>query len=255
MAPGLGWPLTVAWGGGVAAGVLVALLLRQASGWRRLMLAGGFPVSALLSGLTSFTTGAASGLPAWAWLLPLLLLLLAYPLRAWRDAPLFPTPPTALLGLSSTVRLPLGARVLDAGCGLGHGLQALAREWPLATVEGIEWSWLLRCAAGWRCPRARVRQGDMWAGSWGPYALVYLFQRPESMARALAKARSEMAPGSWLLSLDFAVPDETPTAHISAPGKQALWLYQVGHDGQACTQPRPTPADNSSYKSAHLGGR
>ena len=50
--------------------------------WRRVFVAAGFPLSLAASGL-------ASGLPAWAWLAPLALLLLLYPLNTWRDAPVF----------------------------------------------------------------------------------------------------------------------------------------------------------------------
>ena len=57
---------------------------RGVSRARLLALALGFPVSLLLSG--------AATLPAWVWLLPLALALLVYPMHAWRDAPVFPTP-------------------------------------------------------------------------------------------------------------------------------------------------------------------
>ena len=42
--------------------------------------------------------------------------------------------------------------------------------------------------------------------------MVYLFQRPESMERAFAKATHELAPGCWLVSLEFAVPGRTADA-------------------------------------------
>jgi hypothetical protein len=219
------WPAALPWLAAAAAGALLALLPRGASGWRRLFMAGGFPVSAALSG--------AAALPAWAWLLPMALLLAAYPLRAWRDAPLFPTPIDALDGLAGRLPLPPGARVLDAGCGLGHGLAALRRAWPQARIEGIEWSGALRLAAALRCPWARVRRGDMWADDWHDCAVVYLFQRPESMARAWAKARAELAPGAWLLSLDFAVPGVEPTLALQRPGRQTVWAYRVGAAAQS----------------------
>jgi SAM-dependent methyltransferase len=212
-----GW----AWGAGTAAGVLSATVLRRASRWRRLIVALGFPASALAS-------GAAAQVPAWVWLLPMVLLLLAYPLRAWRDAPLFPTPAHGLEGLAQALPLPAGARVLDVGCGLGHGMAALRRQWPEARIEGVEWSGLLRLAAALRCPWARVRRGDMWADHWGPYAVVYLFQRPESMARAWAKARAEMAPGSHLVSLDFEVSGVQPLVALQHSGAQPVWVYRVG---------------------------
>ena len=118
------------------------------------------------------------------------------------------------------------ARVLDAGCGMGDGLQALRRAYPQARIEGIEWSWPLRLLCALRCPWARVRQGDMWRADWSGYQLVYLFQRPESMARAAAKARAELAPGAWLVSLEFPLPDTQPQAQLRLPGGRRVWLYQ-----------------------------
>ena len=239
-----------AWWAATGLGLGVALALRRASRWRRLMVGLGFPASVLLMAwaagpsatpaawwtvlpLSGASPGAAVGLPAWGWLLPALLLMGIYPLRAWRDAPLFPTPGGALRGLSGLAPLPAGARVLDAGCGLGHGLAALHAEYPLARIEGVEWSWPLRSASALRCPWSRVRQGDMWLGDWSGLALVYLFQRPESMARALAKAQAEMAPGSWLASLEFSAAGTEPTKVLQRPGAKPVWLYQIQPAGRA----------------------
>lgn len=109
---------------------------------------------------------------------------------------------------------------------MGDGLQALRRAYPQARIEGVEWSWPLRLLCALRCPWARVRQGDMWRADWSGYQLVYLFQRPESMARAAAKARAELAPGAWLVSLEFPLPDTQPQAQLRLPGGRRVWLYQ-----------------------------
>ena len=183
------------------------------------MIAAGFPLALALAG------GAA--VPAWAWLVPLVLLALVYPLNTWRDAPLFPTPPNALQSLAAQVPLAPGARVLDAGCGLGDGLRALRSAYPQARLEGVEWSWPLRFLCALRCPWAQVRRGDMWRTDWSAYQLVYLFQRPESMARAAAKAQAEMAPGTWLVSLEFAVPGVLPQAQLRLPGSRVVWIYRM----------------------------
>jgi hypothetical protein len=188
--------------------------------WRRAIVAGGFPLSLAAAGL-----GAA--LPAWAWLLPLALLLAAYPVGAWRDAPVFPTPRDALSGIAGHVPLAPGASVLDAGCGLGHGLRALRAAWPQARLAGIEHSGALALAARLRCPWARVERGDMWRASWAGHDLVYLFQRPESMVRALAKAQAEMRPGSWLVSLEFPVPGRAADAVLHGPGGRPAWIYRL----------------------------
>ena len=195
------------------------------SWWRRGLIAAGFPLSWLASGAS------AGAVPAWAWLVPLVLLLLVYPLNAWRDAPLFPTPRQALEALPGAALLAPQARVLDAGCGLGDGLRALRRAYPQARVEGVEWSRTLRLLCALRCPWARVQRGEMWAVDWGQYALVYLFQRPESMERAAAKARADMPPGAWLVSLEFAVPGVRPHAQLPLGGERVLWVYRLPLQG------------------------
>jgi SAM-dependent methyltransferase len=186
--------------------------------WRRSLVAIGFPLSALAVG---------AAVPAWSWLLALTPLLLVYPLRAWRDAPFFPTPALALEGLDKVIELAPGSRLLDAGCGVGHGLAALHRLWPLPAAQGIEWSRPLAWLAARRCPWAKVARGDMWAMPWRAFDLVYLFQRPESMARAWAKAQAEMVPGSWLVSLEFAVPGRAATARLGGASRRSVWIYRI----------------------------
>lgn len=233
------WPLPalLAWGGAwllfaglqrvaspvwallLACAVAAAASVLGSNWWRRALIAAGFPLALALTGVAA--------VPAWAWLVPLALLLCVYPLNAWRDAPLFPTPHHALQGLAGQVPLAPGARVLDAGCGLGDGLLALRQAYPDARIEGVEWSWPLRLLCALRCPWARVRRGDMWRADWSGYQLVYLFQRPESMARAAAKAQAEMAPGACLVSLEFAVPGVLPQAQLRLPGERVVWVYRM----------------------------
>ncbi len=203
----------------LACGVGVAGSLLAATWWRRGLIALGFPLSLALSG--------AAVLPGWAWLAPLAVLLLVYPLNAWRDAPLFPTPRGALGGLAALAPLPPDAAVLDAGCGLGDGLLALRADYPQARLHGLEWSWPLALLCRLRCPWARVRRGDIWAADWSAYQMVYVFQRPESMARAAAKAGAEMAPGGWLVSLAFEVPGQPASAHLPAFAGQGVWIYRI----------------------------
>ncbi len=230
-------PAWAALGLPTALGALAALLPWVATtAWRRVFVAGGFPLSVLAqsvqNGLPGQGGGFGAGMPSWLWLAPLALLLLAYPRRAWRDAPVFPTPRGALDALPAHIRLPDGARVLDAGCGMGDGLMALHAAlhpaWPQARLEGVEWSALWRGVSAWRCPWARVRRGDMWADDWAAFDLVYLFQRPETMPRAMAKAAQEMRPGSWLVSLEFEAIGWSPHARIDLAGGRPVWVYRLG---------------------------
>ncbi len=240
--PGLRWPVPalLAWAAAwlvfalaQVAGlpVLGALLLASAcggglgfageTGLQRIIIIFGFPLSLALSGLVD--------VPPWAWLLPLGFFLLVYPVRAWRDAPVFPTPAGALLGLEAHAPLFPGARVLDAGCGGGDGLKALREAYVTKALrlEGIEWSWPLRVICALRCPWANVRRGDIWRVHWSDYAMVYLFQRPESMPRAAAKATAQMSPGAWLVTLEFEAQSLMPQAKLLAKDGRTVWLYRA----------------------------
>jgi SAM-dependent methyltransferase len=227
-------------------GPLIALVLAATSGaalalfhqarWRRLIVALGFPLSLLISGLPG-------ELPAWIWLLPLLLLAFVYPRRTWGDAPLFPTPARALADLPAIAPLTADSRVLDAGCGVGDGLLGLHRVYPQVKLVGIEWSRLLVPLARWRCPWAQIGRGDMWKADWRTYSMVYVFQRPESMARVWAKACAEMREkDSWLVSLDFEVTGQMPIACVELTRGHSLWVYRPGAAASSA-QAHPVSAD------------
>ncbi|MDH5538682.1 MAG: class I SAM-dependent methyltransferase [Rhizobacter sp.] len=213
---------------GAPTGLAMGLALLLAAGsalfgatpWRRVFIGAGFPLSLAVSGL-------AASLPGWAWLLPLLLLVLLYPMNTWRDAPLFPTPQGALQGLDRQLKLPDAARIVDAGCGLGAGLIELRRVFPRARLFGLEWSWPLRLACALRCRFASVRRADIWAADWSGYDMVYLFQRPESMQAAADKAGAELKAGAWLVSLEFAAPGLVPQAVLEIGSQRKVWAYRA----------------------------
>jgi SAM-dependent methyltransferase len=203
---------------GLAALAGMAFALWGGTRWRRIVIGAGFPVS------LAAAWGAAA-LPAWSWLAAAAVLAWLYPRRAWRDAPLFPTPAGALDELAALAPLAPGTSVLDAGCGTGDGLRALRRAYPHARLAGTEWSAPLVAIARWRCRDAAVQRGDLWADDWSRHDLVYLFQRPDTMARAAEKARREMRRGGWLVSLEFAVPGWKPRHVIDGP--RPVYLYRI----------------------------
>ena len=203
-----------------------------ATRWRRAFIAAGFPLSFALSIGSAWMSSAAvegsvGAIPPWGWLLPLALLMALYPLKAWRDAPLFPTPRGALRELARAAPLAPGARIVDAGCGLGAGLRELRAAYPGAKLVGIEWSRLLVRVCAWRCGFAQVRRADLWAADWSGFQMVYLFQRPESMARAAQKAARELTPGAWLVSLEFEVPSCAPHAVVRCDDGRRVFVYRA----------------------------
>lgn len=210
---GPGWP-----GGLALLGVALACAALHRRPWRRAVVALGLPLALLLQ---------QAALPAGFWLVLALGLLALYPRRLWRDAPLFLTPAGALRELPLHWQAPPAARVLDAGCGSGAGLRALRAAVPEAKLAGTEASWPLALWARWRCPWAQVRRGDLWADDWAAFDLVYVFQRPESMAQVLVKARAELRPGACLLSLDFALPAQPARAQWASIGRHRVFLYRA----------------------------
>ena len=109
---------------------------------------------------------------------------------------------------------------------------ALARTAGLGQRLGLFWlSQRLRLsgagAGAWRCPWAVVRHGDMWSVPWVGHILGYLFQRPESRQRVAAKARAELRPCAWLVSLEFEAPALVPRARLAVPEGRPVWLYRA----------------------------
>jgi hypothetical protein len=249
---GLPWPLpaVLAWAMAWAVYLLVEPNLMAVvaalvpPGWvswktngltRRVCVLAGFPVSLMLVD--------ASLWPSWLWLLPAGVLLSLYPVRAWHDAPVFPTRASALDGLAQRLALPPECRLVDVGCGAGHGLIALGRQWPSARLTGVERSWPLVILSRWRCPHGAVHRADMWRHHWGHYDLVYVFQRPETMQRAWAKAMAEMKPGSYVVSLEFPVIGQQADDHFQHPGERPVWVYQIPKLPESQIQPPYKTAD------------
>ena len=207
----LAWLIATAWS--------LFLMRYGLTPMRRFLIAIGFPLSMLAA------IGTLS-IPTWVWPLLLVLVFLIYPKRAWQDAPLFPTPKDALGGMPVAAPLPADARILDAGSGLGDGLMALRKAYPHAQLNGMEMSWPLRFLSALRCPWAHIRQGDIWMADWSEYDMVYLFQRPETMPRAVQKAEIDLKRGAWLASLEFEARELQPEAIVQCPDGRPVWLYQ-----------------------------
>ena len=187
---------------------------------RKALIVLGFPLSMVASSATITA-------PPLGWLFLLGLIVLVYPRKAWRDAPLFPTPKKALIEVPEHIALPAGARILDAGSGMGDGLVALRNAFPRAELHGVEMSWPLRVLSALRCSFAKIRQGDIWLVDWRSFDMVYLFQRPESMPRAVEKAAAELRRGAWLVSLEFEARELEPQAVVYGRDGRPVWMYQV----------------------------
>jgi precorrin-6B methylase 2 len=153
------------------------------------------------------------------WFLAGFLLLASLSVGAARErVPLYLSNRAAHAALLAQLPARPGLRFLDAGCGIGGVVAAVAAARPDAHAEGIEsapLSWLIsRVRLGAR-RNATVRFGSLWHQDLTAYDVVYAYLSPAPMTRLWRKARAEMRPGSLLVSNAFVVPDVAPHAIIA----------------------------------------
>ena len=113
-------------------------------------------------------------------------------------------------------------RLLDAGCGRGRRLAALAERWPTAALWGLDCDEENLTLAAQACPGASLCPGDLaalpWDGDSFDAALcectLSLTEVPE---RALAELHRVLRPGGTLLLADLC-RDEGATVSLPAGG-------------------------------------
>ncbi len=199
--------------------VIVKLLIVKTSKWKKIFLLLGFPLSAFLLQINqaSSTIG---------WLMPLLILLIVYPPNSWKDAPIYPTPKNALDGLNAILNLKNNSKILDFGCGVGHGIKAILQEWPNSYVFGVENSIFFYLFTKLKYHKATIIFDNMWDVHLSNFNVLYVFQRPETMTEIWEKAKKEMPPNSFVISLSFPIENVKPI-HTKELEKHTLFIYQT----------------------------
>lgn len=219
-----------------AGAAMMTLARKKASPMQKALLVAGFPASfvALLLAHQWST-------PGWVWLAALVAGAAVFPRLSREDAPLWFSPAGAARELASWLALPAGAVIVDAGSGMGHALRALKKAYPHARVQGVESSAALCWLSRWSAPGCEVARADLWESSWSQADLVYLFLRPEAMSRALEKARKELKPEAWLVSLEFALGAPARRVGKESGGK-TLYLYKASDLQEREEDPPESPA-------------
>jgi 2-polyprenyl-3-methyl-5-hydroxy-6-metoxy-1,4-benzoquinol methylase len=128
-----------------------------------------------------------------------------------------------------------GGRVADVGCGQGFSTVAMARAFPLASVEGIDADAgsiadARRHAAESGVEATFVTADALDIGEREPYDLVLVLEALHDLARpveTLAAIRSALAPGGVALIVDERVADS-----FAAPGDEVermMYGWSVTH--------------------------
>lgn len=156
-------------------------------------------------------------------------------------------------------RLRAGARVLDVGCGTGHAVNLMAREFPRSTVTGLDLSPQVvadaeaeRAAMG--LTNAGFVVGDAAALPPGPhYDLITAFDAvhdQQDPAGVLGRIRAALAPGGVFVMVDVDLTGRPDTDRVRphAPLTWAVSLLFCVPTTRAAGGPAvagPTPEDGA----------
>jgi len=132
-----------------------------------------------------------------------------------RHAPLYDATRWAFLhgrkALVEHLDLPVGAKVLDVGCGTGVALDHLRRRDPTATLTGLDPSLAMLGRARRRLgPEVQLIHGrapaDLPAGPFDAALCCYALSMMEAVEPTLAAIRTRLAVGGRLGVVDFLEP-------------------------------------------------
>ena len=144
------------------------------------------------------------------------------------EVPLFLSSRAAADALLGMLPQRPGLQIIDLGAGTGGLLRRLAQARPEAYFTGIEHAPLPYLAARLNArglANLAIRRGDLWRQPLGDQDVVYVFLSPRVMRRLWEKARSEMRPGTLLVSSSFPVPDVAPERVFEVSDRRATRLY------------------------------
>lgn len=121
-------------------------------------------------------------------------------------------------------------RFVDVGSGLGGVLFYLARQRPDGHFSGIETAPLPYLLSRLRLllsgvKNVEIRYRNLWQEDLSRYNVLYAFLSPVPMARLYDKARTEMPPGSLLISNSFTVPEQPCDRVIEVNDRRRTQLY------------------------------
>ncbi|HTH43954.1 MAG TPA: class I SAM-dependent methyltransferase [Oxalicibacterium sp.] len=149
-------------------------------------------------------------LPSWIFLLAFLFFLFLYWTTFRTQVPFYPSGPAVWAKVAELVPGERDISFVDIGSGLGGLPLHLARRFPGSRFVGVELAplpWLisfLRARAGGSA--ARFHRHDYNDLHFAQYDIVFAYLSPAAMSDLWKKAKSEMRPGSMLISYEFAIP-------------------------------------------------
>jgi hypothetical protein len=123
-------------------------------------------------------------------------------------------------------------RMIDIGSGLGGVMMQLSIIFPQSTFSGIEIAplpWALSVIKSRLSnTRAVFQYGDYHKLNFADYDVVYAYLSPAVMHAVWQKARTEMTPGSLLISNEFNVPEHPAYLTVQlTPQSSRLYVWRM----------------------------
>lgn len=171
--------------------------------------------------------------PAWLYLLILLLLTLLFWGTVKGDVPLFLSSSAVSDTLIEIVQSEGAQTFVDIGAGLATVVVPLAKarqDMAVVALERAPLPWLL---ATWRCrnlTNVRVGRSSFWEQDLREFDVVFAFLSPLVMTKIGEKIRREMRAGCLFVSSSFPIPNSEPESvfELNDRRKTKLYCYRIG---------------------------
>lgn len=146
--------------------------------------------------------------------------------------PYVPAPDWAIRWLSTNLRLPVGAVVVDIGCGDARVLRAILTTNPGTRAIGYERNWwpYFLAKARSRKTTMEVRRADFYRADLKDARVVFCFLVHGVMARVEKLLQEQLRPGVTVYSYGFRFPTWKPRDVIinsERPQGSRLYVYRV----------------------------
>ncbi|MCQ8118817.1 class I SAM-dependent methyltransferase [Methylomonas rosea] len=171
--------------------------------------------------------------PAWLYLLMLLLLTLLFWGTVKGDVPLFLSSSAVSEALIEIVSREEAQSFVDIGAGFGTVVVPLGNAKPDMAIVALERAPLPWLLADWRCrnlTNIRVGRSSFWDQDLRQFDVVFAFLSPLVMAKIGEKVRREMRAGCLFISSSFPIPNGVPESvlELNDRRKTKLYCYRIG---------------------------
>ena len=188
-------------------------------------------------------------MPAWLWIFGILggglfavkmtyVLCTAMVLPATQGATFVPTSRKRISSFMDAVPMETEHLLVDLGCGDGRVLRMAQKRYGVRAV-GYELNLLAYVKARLRCiglKRVKIRRSNFWRIDLSGADVVFCYLFPDVMKALSEKLRSELKPGSIVVSCNFALPGFYPTRVLRPDGtlhNAPIYIYSMGDKNSA----------------------